>query len=99
MAYYNGFWMRPIRINSDLSVDFSKAKGKISDYDRNAIEAAVKLAKPSVPTGGLTFGSSKTRQSLKDALSRGLEEAFWVKAEEAGECRRSGYRPGSGRRN
>src|SRR5690606_6347101 len=32
-----------IRINSDLSVDFSKAKGKISDYDRNAIEAAVKL--------------------------------------------------------
>ncbi|MGI6548685.1 MAG: electron transfer flavoprotein subunit beta/FixA family protein [Syntrophomonadales bacterium] len=73
-----------IRINSDLSIDMSKAKGKISDYDRNAIEAAVKLAEV---TGdkpvGLTFGSSKAKQSLKDALSRGLEEGFWVKAEEA----------------
>ena len=73
-----------IRINADLSVDFSKAKGKISDYDRNAIEAAVKLAAAvGAKPVGLTFGSSKTRQSLKDALSRGLEEAFWVKAEEA----------------
>ncbi|NLW43889.1 MAG: electron transfer flavoprotein beta subunit/FixA family protein [Syntrophomonadaceae bacterium] len=73
-----------IRINSDLSVDFSKAKGKISDYDRNAIEAAVKLAEAvGAKPVGLTFGSSKARQSLKDALSRGLEEAFWVKAEEA----------------
>ena len=73
-----------IRINADLSVDFSKAKGKISDYDRNAIEAAVKLAAAvGAKPVGLTFRSSKTRQSLKDALSRGLEEAFWVKAEEA----------------
>jgi electron transfer flavoprotein beta subunit len=73
-----------IKINDDLSVDFSKAKGKISEYDRNAIEAAVQLAKA---TGGravgLTFGNSKTKQSLKDALSRGLEEAYWIKAEEA----------------
>ncbi|MGE5545137.1 MAG: electron transfer flavoprotein subunit beta/FixA family protein [Bacillota bacterium] len=73
-----------IKINADFSVDMSKAKGKISDYDRNAIEAAVKLSEV---TGGkpvgLTFGSSKAKQSLKDALSRGLEEAFWVKTEEA----------------
>ncbi len=73
-----------IRINSDLSVDMSKAKGKISDYDKNAIEAAVNLAEV---TGnkpvGLTFGSSQTKRSFKDALSRGLEEAYWVKADEA----------------
>ena len=73
-----------IKINGDLSVDFSKAKGKISDYDRNAIEAAVQLAKA---TGGravgITFGNSKTKQSLKDALSRGVEEAYWIKEEVA----------------
>ena len=73
-----------IKVNADLSVDLSKAKGKISDYDRNAIEAAVKMAGQSGGRPvGLTFGSSKTRQSLKDALSRGLEEAYWVRAEEA----------------
>lgn len=73
-----------IRINSDLSVDMSKAKGKISDYDKNAIEAAVKLAEVAgAKPVGLTFGNSKTKQSLKDALSRGLEEAYWVKADEA----------------
>jgi len=73
-----------IKINSDLSVDMSKAKGKISDYDKNAIEAAVKLSEVTgAKPVGLTFGSAKAKQSLKDALSRGLEEAFWVKAEEA----------------
>lgn len=73
-----------IRINADLSVDLSKAKGKISDYDRNAIEAAVQIAGQNDGRAvGLTFGSGKTKQSLKDALSRGLEEAYWVKAEEA----------------
>lgn len=73
-----------IKINADLTVDLSKAKGKISDYDRNAIETAVQVAKI---TGGkpvgLTFGSAKSKQSLKDALSRGLEETCWVKAETA----------------
>jgi len=73
-----------IKINSDLSVDTKKAKGKISDYDRNAIEAAVQTAKI---LGGkaisLTFGNAKSKQSLKDALSRGVEEGYWVNAEEA----------------
>lgn len=73
-----------IKVNADLSVDLSKAKGKISDYDRNAIEASVQIAASSGGRAvGLTFGSSKTRKSLKDALSRGLEEVYWVKAEEA----------------
>lgn len=73
-----------IKINADLSVDLSKAKGKISDYDRNAIEAAVQLASQSgARSVGLTYGSGKTKQSLKDALSRGLEEAYWIKDEAA----------------
>jgi electron transfer flavoprotein beta subunit len=73
-----------IRIHADLSVDSSKAKGKISDYDKNAIELAVQIAGQSGNKAvGLTFGGDKTRQSLKDALSRGLEEACWVKSAEA----------------
>ena len=73
-----------IRINADLSVDTSKAKGKISDYDKHAIEAAVEVAQVlGVKPVGLTFGGLKTKQSLKDALSRGLEEAYWVKTEDS----------------
>ncbi len=76
-----------IKINADLSVDLSKAKSKISDYDRVAIEAAVQAAAASggLPVG-LTFGGVKAKQSLKDALSRGLEEAIYVNAEEASEA-------------
>lgn len=73
-----------IKINPDLSVDTQKAKGKISDYDKNAIEAAVEAAGQ---IGGqavtLTFGNAGTKPSLKDALSRGPEEAYWIKAAEA----------------
>lgn len=72
-----------IKVNPDLSIDTKKAKGKISEYDKSAIEAAVQTAallggKPV----GLTFGS-KAQPSLKDALSRGLEEAFWLNAPES----------------
>ncbi len=73
-----------IKINPDLSVDTQKAKGKISDYDKNAIEAAVQAANM---LGGkavsLTFGDAKAKPSLKDALSRGPEEGYWINAEEA----------------
>jgi electron transfer flavoprotein beta subunit len=73
-----------IKIKSDLTVDTAKAKGKISDYDKNAIEAAVQSAKQlDGKCAGLTFGTSKAKESLKDALSRGLEEAYWINANEA----------------
>jgi electron transfer flavoprotein beta subunit len=73
-----------IKINPDLSVDFAKAKGKISDYDKNAIEAAVQIAGVlNEQAVGLTFGNANIKQSLKDALSRGLEEGYWINAEEA----------------
>ena len=73
-----------IKINADFSVDTKKAKGKISDYDKNAIEAAVQAA---VSLGGqavtLTFGTAAAKQSLKDVLSRGPEEGYWINAEAA----------------
>jgi electron transfer flavoprotein beta subunit len=73
-----------IKINPDLSVDLSKAKGKISDYDKNAIEAAVQTAASlGEKAVSLTFGNASAKQSLKDALSRGLEEGYWINAEEA----------------
>lgn len=73
-----------IKIKPDLSVDTTKAQGKISDYDKNAIEAAVRIA--AILEGkavSLTFGNAKAKQSLKEALSRGVEEGYWINADEA----------------
>ena len=69
-----------IKINlGNLSLDFSRAKCKISDYDRNAIEEAVLQADKCGGTiTGLTFGTSTAKLSLKDMLSRGPEKAYWV---------------------
>jgi electron transfer flavoprotein beta subunit len=76
-----------IKINADLSVDLSKAKGKISEYDRNAIEAAVQAAAAMGGQAvGLTFGTQKAKQSLKDALSRGLEEGVFINEAEAAQA-------------
>ena len=67
-----------IKIAGDLSLDTSRAKYKISDYDKNAIEEGVLLGE----AGGaevetITFGTN-TKASLKDALSRGLSKAYWI---------------------
>ncbi|GFN23552.1 electron transfer flavoprotein subunit beta/FixA family protein [Thermanaeromonas sp. C210] len=70
---------KDIKINPDLTVDVSRAQRKISEYDKNAIEAGVRAAaKLGCQPVGLTFGGPETRQSLKDALARGLEAAYWV---------------------
>ena len=70
-----------IKINlGDLSLDVSKAKGKISDYDKNAIEEATLLAeKHGGSVDALTFGNATVKQSLKDALSRGPVKAYWIR--------------------
>jgi len=69
---------------ADGSLDFSRVEHKISDYDRNAIEAGVRAAKVlEGEAAGLTFGREDSRQSLKTALSRGLDESYWVNASEA----------------
>jgi len=69
-----------IKINhSNLALDTSKAKSKISEYDRNALEEAVLQAdKCGAAVASLTFGTSAAQKSLKDALSRGPEKAYWV---------------------
>jgi len=64
---------------ADLSLDSSRAKGKISDFDRNAIEAAVGLVEAQ---GGrvdaLTFGGPSVKNALKDVLSRGADRVLWI---------------------
>lgn len=72
-----------IAVNSaDGSLDFSRADGKISQYDLNAIEAAVQL-KAGLPeakivalsVGGAALNNAKGR---KDVLSRGPDELVVV---------------------
>jgi electron transfer flavoprotein beta subunit len=69
-----------IKINpSDLSLDSTRAKGKISDYDRNAIEeAALLVEKLGGTADALTYGAPAVTRSIKDALSRGLNRVFWI---------------------
>ena len=69
-----------IKINpADLSLDSSRAKGKISDFDRNAIEEATLLVEKLGGTvDALTYGAPAVKQSLKDVLSRGPNKVFWV---------------------
>lgn len=70
-----------IRVNpGDLSLDVSRAKYKISDYDRNAIEEGVTIAgnDPDTTVVSLTYGTQAAKASLKDALSRGPEKGYWV---------------------
>jgi Electron transfer flavoprotein, beta subunit len=72
-----------IAINrADGSLDFSKADGKISQYDLNAIEAACQLKQQSddvqiiaLSVGGKALTSVKGR---KDVLSRGPDELVVV---------------------
>ncbi|MCL1846995.1 MAG: electron transfer flavoprotein beta subunit/FixA family protein [Coriobacteriia bacterium] len=76
-----------IRLNADMTLDTNQVDHKISDYDRNAIEAGVQAAKAlEGTTMGLTFGTAEAKQSLKAALSRGLDESCWVNAEEASQA-------------
>ena len=74
-----------IRVNADLSVDFSNAKKKISLYDLNAIEFSSKIAKElNGKAIGLTLGAGKDiKASSKDAMSRGLDENVYVNADTA----------------
>lgn len=69
-----------VRIGDDLSVDLGTASRKISDYDKNAIEAGRRAAEQ---MGGCAFGVScgadETRKGFVDALARGLDSGVWVR--------------------
>jgi electron transfer flavoprotein beta subunit len=69
-----------IRVSdTDASLDFSRAKYKISDYDKNAVEEAVLLQEgQGAAVDALTFGGAAVKQSLKDLLSRGPDKAFYI---------------------
>ena len=76
-----------IKVNGDLSVDFSKSKAKLNDYDRNGIEAGVQAAKAlGGKAYGMTFVGAGGKASIKPALARGLDEGIWVNCEEAAEA-------------
>jgi len=71
---------KDIKVNpDDLSLDVSRAKGKISDFDRNAIEeASLILEKQGGSVDALSYGTAAVKQSLKDVLSRGPNRVYWV---------------------
>ena len=68
-----------IVIRPDLTIDTSRAAGKISEYDRNLLQAAKEAAQALGGKAlGLTFGDESVRPALKDALSRGLDEVVFL---------------------
>lgn len=69
-----------ITLDSDLRPNMSKARAKFSEYDRNAIEAAVQLVKDDsdAQAVGLTVGDKRAAASQKEALARGLDETVLV---------------------
>ncbi len=71
---------KDIKVNpDDLSLDASRAKGKISDFDRNAIEeASLIVEKQGGTVDALSYGTSAVKQSIKDVLSRGPNKVTWI---------------------
>ena len=61
------------------NLDFSSVDYKISEYDRNAIEEAVRLKET---LGGsaiaVTVGVPEATKGVKDALSRGCDQAYFI---------------------
>ncbi|NPV30017.1 MAG: electron transfer flavoprotein subunit beta/FixA family protein [Firmicutes bacterium] len=72
-----------IRVNPETqSLLTDRAAWKISDYDRNAIEEAVRIKEQQGGTVfALTAGPSQVKVSLKDVLARGADEGIFVQVE------------------
>lgn len=68
-----------IRVNDkSRQLDFEKAKFKLNEYDRNAIEAGAQIkAATDCECIGITCGTS-TDASTKDALSRGPDSVMFL---------------------
>lgn len=68
-----------IRRGASGELDFSAVDYKISDYDRNAIEEAVRLKDAA---GGsviaLTVAVPEATKGVKDALSRGADQCYFI---------------------
>lgn len=77
-----------IKINpGNLSLDTSRAKYKISEYDKNVIEEATLIKeKQDANVSALTFGGAEVKRSLKDILSRGPDKAYFIADAAAGKA-------------
>lgn len=72
-----------VRIGDDLSVDLSAAVRKISDYDKNGIEAGRRAAEQLQGSAiGVSCGGDETKKAFVDALARGLDAGVWAKTAE-----------------
>lgn len=69
-----------IKVNpSTLELATAGAKWKISEYDRNAVEAATAMQEQHGGTvHALSFGGENLKNSLKDVLSRGADSVTWI---------------------
>lgn len=68
-----------IRPDSSGKLDMEWAEHKLSDYDRNAIEEAVRLQEQYGGTvTAVTVASPDATKGIKDALSRGPEQAYFI---------------------
>lgn len=68
-----------IRAGTGKELDLDWVDYKISDYDRNAIEEAVRLQeKHGGNVSAITVGKPDDTKGLKDALSRGPEKAYFI---------------------
>jgi electron transfer flavoprotein beta subunit len=68
-----------IRRGPSGNLDFSSVDYKISEYDRNAIEEAVRLKETLGGSAiGVTVGVPEATKGVKDALSRGCDQAYII---------------------
>lgn len=68
-----------IRRGSSGNLDFSSVDYKIGEYDRNAIEEAVRLKETLGGSAiGITVGLPEATKGVKDALSRGCDRTFFI---------------------
>lgn len=68
-----------IRQGSSGTLDFSSVDYKISDYDRNALEEAARLKGSHGGTLiAMTVGTPEATKGVKDALSRGPDQACFI---------------------
>lgn len=71
---------KDIRVAADSrALNLDRVGYKISDYDRSAVEEAVRLKeKYGGSVAAITVGQATAKKSLKDVLSRGPDTAYFV---------------------
>ena len=69
-----------VRIGPNGAPDLSAAGLKVSDYDKNAVEAAVQLKEKNAGSKvfALSLGGAKLPESIKEVLAMGCDEAVML---------------------